>query len=151
MNDEKESQSFFSLEKRRKQIYLLVLMFIFIRDIITSFIYAPKLNTFYIILFPCNVVMTCAMIQAYRSLRALMKEHHMERYLEIRMSMTFFFIAEIIPMIMFVIMKHLLIINGVDNAIITDQGTIDIQMVHNIIWTIYPLFQAYGMLRLKDS
>ena len=75
----------------------------------------------------------------------------MERYLEIRMSMTFFFIAEIIPLIMFVIMDALMIINGVDNTVITDQATIFVQKIHNIIWTIYPLFQAYGMLRLKDS
>jgi hypothetical protein len=72
------------------------------------------------------------------------KIHHSERYEIMKWQLWFFYIVEIMTFSSIIVIQSMHLIGH-----IRDNESDDFDI--NILWIFYPLVQAFGMLRIKDS
>lgn len=87
---------------------------------------------------------------SYFSLSSLIKKYHPNRYIEIKTSLSYFFLLETLPLSIdfannFIQVGHDLKLN------ISTPFRDNWRNANNILWCIYPVIQAIGMLFVKES
>ena len=91
------------------------------------------------------------MVYSYYSLSSLIKVHHPIRYSEIKKAMRFFFIFEFFPLFITELNYIFDILNMLSTSIISTPFTYGFYDIYLLVWTVYPVIQAYGLVRLKDT
>ena len=98
-----------------------------------------------------DLILLPGLVLSYHSLVKQLKELHPGRYEEVKIPMRFFFLSETIPITLISVADVIKILMMVIPRNMTDYFDGFSEVLKEILWYIYPLLQAYGMLRLKDS
>ena len=83
------------------------------------------------------------LLVSYYKLSNLIYIHHNERYHEFKTSFRFFFLAEFVPLCILAVFYTI--------SLLSESLKEEIFDTYVIFEAMYPLFQAFGMLYLKDS
>ena len=97
--------------------------------------------------FAMEIFLIIGLIYAYLTTISILRKNHGKRYDEIKDSMKYFYIIEIFPLILTVLLD---IYGTVYYYFNNSEIKIQLDLIR-IVWSLYPLFQAYGMLSIKES
>ena len=95
--------------------------------------------------------MVAGLVLSYTSLTRLIQLHHPKRFAEIKLSIRYFYIFELIPLSSFILYEIIWLIHIADSNFITEEIVSQFSGVYEVIWFLYPLIQAYGTIRIKDT
>lgn len=129
---------------QRYYISAVVLMFIFyacklVNPGKSNFQYLLYLNSGLLI----DVAVVAGLNYSYFTAIPLIKKYHYKRFREIKVQVQFFYLIETIPLtVSFALELTAIIFPTINNVV--DQ-------INTVVWCIYPILQAYGMMRLKES
>ena len=99
MSDQIESMQFHKQERRLKQIYQNVILFILVYQLLLFFdfiSYGSYYELTYHVILDSSIVVGLRFY--YSSLTTLIEKYHPERYAKIRKQMLFFYLLETIPL-----------------------------------------------------
>ena len=91
------------------------------------------------------------LIFTYCSLTSLLKEYHIENYKNIRRPLLWFFLFEITGQVLDVSYVIMCLLHEFDYINFNIKDINIVNRIWLIMWLIYPIFQAIGMVVIKEA
>ena len=101
MSDDEQSKLFYSEEYKLKKVYVGIIVIMAICEIILALPLAwSKIGGYYELIYHISLdsLIVIGLSSYYFSLTKLIETHHEKRYFEIKVSMRYFFLIEIVPL-----------------------------------------------------
>ena len=92
-----------------------------------------------------------ALMVSYHRLTTLLQKYHESRFKDIKKSLRFFFIFETFGLFPTFTCHLLMYIHKQNSNVFSGIFMSYIENINFWIWAYYPIFQAYGLVKFKDS